>query len=132
MILRKGYSLVELVIAIGIISVAFYALISLFATLAPRDIDARSLSVGTHIMNRKIEEVMLKSFPGVTSEAASNLAPPFSGYNTQVVVTYAATADINSVSAVPTKYKKIRVLVWGPKLPAIEGVTLAVTYEVKK
>ncbi|HTY13039.1 MAG TPA: type II secretion system protein [Candidatus Omnitrophota bacterium] len=128
---NKGLTIIELLIAVVIIGIAFYALIKVFIVLAPRDVDARSLSVGTHLINRRIEEVTMKSFSNVSSESAAAFPAPFNAYTGQIIVDYVTTADVNSVSASPTPYKRVKARVWGTKLPTIEGVTLVVTYEVR-
>ena len=73
---------------------------------------------------------MLKSFPAISSESVFSFAAPFNSYSGQVVVNYVTTADVNTVSASPTPYKRVKVQAWGLKLSTIEVVTLAVTYEI--
>ncbi len=128
---QKGFTLVELAIAIAIIAISFYALINVFALVAPQDVNARSLAIGTHLLNEKIEETTVKGFSGVSPVGLTYFPPPFSTYRYQVTVNYVTTAEPDAISAVPTPYKKIRVNVLGPDIRTLEATTLLVTYEVK-
>lgn len=129
---RKGFTIIELVIALTIIAIVFYAFISIFSNLAPKDINARTLATGTHLINRTIEQTMLKNFTAITSTSATAFSAPFDQYYNQVIVNYVTTAELDTLAPGTTPYKRVRVLVWGLNLPTREGVTLAVTYEVRR
>ena len=129
---NRGFSLIEIIVAVVIMSIAFYALITVFTIVVPRDINARTLTLGTHLANQKMEETTLKSFTAVASTSATAFPPPFENYYNQVIVNYVTTAELDTVSASATNYKRIKVRVWGPQLNILEAVTIVTTYEVKK
>ncbi|KAF0134135.1 MAG: hypothetical protein FD145_891 [Candidatus Saganbacteria bacterium] len=129
---KGGFTLVELLIAVGIMGIAFYALISVFFSLAPRDINARSLTIGAHLLNEKIDEATVLPFNALASQGVAAFPAPFDNYYNQVVVNYAATAEPDNTTETITNYKKVKVTVWGPELNSIEANTLATTYEGKK
>jgi prepilin-type N-terminal cleavage/methylation domain-containing protein len=125
----RGYTLVELVIAIVIMAIAFYALINVFITVAPQDINARTMTVGAHLMNEKVEETILLGYTNIASSAATPFVSPFDNYYNSIIVDYVTTADVNVVSASATPYRRVKVRVWGPKLNTLEAVTLSTIYE---
>ena len=59
---KQGFSLIEMVIAIVIIGIAFYALISVFITVAPRNVNVEDITKATHLAFEKMEETTVKNF----------------------------------------------------------------------
>lgn len=129
---KRGFSLIEIIVAVVIMGIAFYALITVFTIVVPRDVNARTLTLGTHLANRKMEETTLKSFTAVASTSATAFPSPFENYYNQVIVNYVTTAEPDVVAAGVTNYKRVKVRVWGPQLNILEAVTIVTTYEVKK
>jgi len=127
----KGFTLLEFIISVAVIGIAFYALISVFITAAPRDINARTLTIGTHLLNLKTEETMLKGFAGINNVAATNFPAPFNNYSYEVVWQYVTTAepDVVPFPYISTYYKRIKVRVWGLQLNTLEVVTLTTYYQ---
>ena|SRR3989339_579457 len=125
---QKGFTLIELVIAIVVVSIAFYAIISVFITVAPRNINAEDLSKATYLANRVMEETTAKSFSSISSVSPTSFASPFSNYNYQVVVDYVTTAEPDVVSVNPTNYKRVKVRSWGGFSSTVEVITLVSTY----
>ena len=74
---EKGFSLIEVTIAVAIIGLAFYSLISVFKVIAPEDVNARTISVGAHIASRLSEETMSRGFNNIASVAATSVGAPF-------------------------------------------------------
>ena len=129
--MKKGVTLIELIISIVIMSIAFYSLINVFTTVAPGDINVRTLTIGTHLLNEKMEEVMLKSYTGIATQAATSFNSPFNNYQYRVVVDYVSSSEPDVVSGTDKGCKRVKLQVWGAKLNTLEAVTLAVTYEVQ-
>lgn len=127
---EKGFSLIEVTIAVAIIGLAFYSLISVFKVIAPEDVNARTISVGAHIASRLSEETMSRGFNNIASVAATSVGAPFAGYKYQIIVNYADPANPNNTIGSATSLKKIRIQVWQPKLGTLEIVTLASSYEL--
>ena len=127
----KGFTLLEFIISVAVIGIAFYALISVFITAAPRDINARALTIGAHLLNLKTEETMLKGFAGIDNVAATNFSAPFNNYSYEVVWQYVTMAepDVVPFPYISTYYKRIKVRVWGPQLNTLEVTTLVTYYQ---
>jgi Tfp pilus assembly protein PilV len=125
-------TLIETAIGMTIIAIAFYALIAVFITLAPRTARVENINKKIYLAHEKMEEYLTRPFTNITSVGASSFTGSFSNYNYQIVVTYVATADLNTSVAGPTPFKNVRTRVWGGPLDqssTVEIVTLAVSYE---
>lgn len=128
---NSGFTLVEVLMSIVIFGIAAYALVTVFTIITPKGINANDLTIGTHLMNERMEETELKNFANIGSVAPVHYNAPFESYINEVVVQYVTTAEPDVVSATDTNYKRIKVRVWGPNLGTIECVTIVSTYEIK-
>jgi prepilin-type N-terminal cleavage/methylation domain-containing protein len=127
---RRGMTLVELVIGITIIAIAFYVLIAIFVTILPRTARVETLDKKAYLAQEKIEECLARSFANTSNEAGS-FTGSFSSYQYQVVVTYVASTELNNPVGGPTDYKNVKVRVWGgpvDPLATVEVVSLVTTY----
>jgi prepilin-type N-terminal cleavage/methylation domain-containing protein len=131
---RRGFSLIETVIGLAVIGIAFYLLASVFINLAPRTARVETIDKKTYLASGKLEEFLTRSFSQTSNQAAAAFPAPFSNYNYQVVVTYVATGDLNTAVAGPTPFKNVKVRVWGGPLDqasTVEITSLVVSYEVQ-
>jgi prepilin-type N-terminal cleavage/methylation domain-containing protein len=125
----RGFSLIEMVIAIVIIGIAFYALISVFITVAPRNVNVEDITKATHLAFEKMEETTVKNFTGVATVSATSFTGDFSQFQYQVVVDYVTSTEPNVVAPGATSYKRVKVRTWGGLSGTVELVTLVTTYE---
>ena len=130
---KQGLTLVETVIGLTIIAIAFYALIAVFITLLPRTAQIESLTKKTYLAQEKIEEFLARDFGSLSSEAETNFPGSFSNYKYQIAVTYVTTNELNTPVVGPTNFKNVKVRVWGgpvdPKV-SVEVLSLVTSYEV--
>jgi prepilin-type N-terminal cleavage/methylation domain-containing protein len=129
---RKGLTLIETVIGLAIIGIAFYSLMAVFVTLAPRTARIESVNDKVYLANEKMEEYLTRSFAQLANVSATPLTGTFSDYNYQIVVTYVATSDLNTAVGGPTQFKNVKVRVWGSKpdtSATVEVVSLVSSYE---
>ncbi|OGB88916.1 hypothetical protein A2625_00370 [candidate division WOR-1 bacterium RIFCSPHIGHO2_01_FULL_53_15] len=110
---RAGFTLVETVMGLIIIGIAFYTLIAVFISLAPRTAQYETMNKKIYLAQEKMEEFLVKPFSQETSVAPAAFAGNFSNYNYEVVVTYVTSTDLNTAVGGPTNYKNINVRVWG-------------------
>jgi len=124
---QKGVSLVELVITLVIMSIAFYALISVFSTVVPRNVNASAIITGTHLLNEKMEENTLRGNPyGHTFYEATDPYPfqaPFSSFHYYVSFVVLGDTYLDKWGTV-IPFQMLRVRVWGPSLATIEADTI--------
>lgn len=126
----RGFSLIEMVIAIVIIGIAFYALISVFITVAPRNVNVEDITKATHLAFEKMEETTVKNFTGVATVSATSFTGDFSQFQYQVVVDYVTSTEPDVVAPGATSYKRVKVRTWGGLSGTVELVTLVTTYEL--
>ncbi len=132
--MKKGLTLVETVIGMVIIGIAFYLLIAVFVALAPRTAQVETLNKKTYLAQEKTEEFLARGFSGVASAPASSFSGSFSNYQFQIFVTYVATSDLNTAVGGPTNFRNVKVRVWGGPVEAagtVEVVSLLTSYEVQ-
>jgi len=132
---KNGFSLIELVIGMVIMALAFYSLISVFMLTAPKTAQIENINKKVYLANGKMEEYLARTFAQATSgETTGPFTGNFSEYNYKIVVTYVSSRDVNTTTREVTNYKKVRTLVWGGNLDTsktVEVVTLVTSYEIK-
>lgn len=126
---RTGFSLIEMIIAIVVIGIAFYALISVFITVAPRSVNVEDLTKATHLAFEKLEETTVKSFPTIASAGPAYFAGDFSQFQYQVIMNYVTSTEPDTVAPGATDYKRVKVRAWGGLSGVVELTTLVTTYE---
>ena len=127
---KRAYTLIELLIAVIIIGIAFYSLVKVFSAVMPKNMHTESIVKAAYLSNRVMEETIAKTFTTVSSAPATSFNAPFSQFKYQVIVNYVTTNEPDVVSASPTNFKRIKVRVWEPLAGTIEVVTLITTYEL--
>jgi prepilin-type N-terminal cleavage/methylation domain-containing protein len=131
---RRGLSLIELIIGATIIGIAFYSLIAVMVTLAPRTARLETLTKKIFIVSKKAEEYNTIRFNDVWGEPPTPDGGGIPGYTYEVVVTYVATSDLNTAVVGPTPFKNVKFRVWGGPVDqagTVEIVSLIASYEVK-
>jgi prepilin-type N-terminal cleavage/methylation domain-containing protein len=130
--MKKGMTLIETIIGLTIIGIAFYLLMAVFINLAPRTAVVETIGKKALLAQEKMEEYLARSFNQVASVGATSFSGSFSNYDYQIIVTYVATGDLNTAVAGPTKFKNVKVRVWGGPISnsgTIEVVTLVTSHE---
>jgi len=129
---RAGLTLVETAIGITIISIAFYAIISIFINLVPRAMEAEKIHVKVFLAQERMEEYLVRSFSAITNEAPANFGGDFSLYWNRIEVAYVNPDNLNFPITGTSEIKNVKVKVWGGTATAagtIELVTLVITNE---
>jgi prepilin-type N-terminal cleavage/methylation domain-containing protein len=131
---RSGMTLIEVIMALAVIGIAFYTLIAIYITLAPRDIRIENINTKLYLAQEKTEEYLPRNFGQIVSVNPTTFeSASFRNYNYQIAVTYVATSDVNTAVAGPTPFKNVKVRVWGgpiDKTASVEITTLVATYDV--
>ncbi|MBI5078654.1 prepilin-type N-terminal cleavage/methylation domain-containing protein [Candidatus Saganbacteria bacterium] len=131
--MKKGLSLVEVVIGLTVIGIAFYLLIAVFVAIVPRTVVIETFNKKNYLAQEKMEEYLTRDFTGIISVGAAAFTGDFSNYNYQIVVTYVATNDLNAAVAL-SPYKNVKVRVWGGPVDTagtVEITSVVATYEVQ-
>ena len=128
--MKQGMTLVEVVMAIVIIAIAFYSLIAVYATTSQRNVTIETINDKLYLAQEKIEQYMTRPITSIVTVNPTTIeAANFSDYKYQILVTTVATSDLTTTVA-SSPYKKVRVMVWGGQPTSVMGTvevdTLAV------
>jgi prepilin-type N-terminal cleavage/methylation domain-containing protein len=131
---RRGFSLIEMVIGMAIMGIAFYLLISIFITITARTATVETINTKVYLAQEVMEEYLTRNFSQLVDVAATNFPGSYSNYRYKIGVTYVATGELNTAVGGSTPFKNVRVSVWGltPSVfGTVEIVSLMATYEVR-
>lgn len=123
---KNGFTLIEMVIAIVVISIAFYSIISVFMSLSPKNVNMEDFTKAANLSNRVMEETLTKNYADIVSQPAANFSAPFQNFRYLINVTNVSTADLNVPDDSP--FKKVDVFVWGGLGATVEMTTVVATY----
>lgn len=126
---KKAFTLIELIVSVVIIAIAFYSLVVVFVAVMPKNISVEDSSKAVYLANKLIEQTTAKAFGDVSSSSVANFPSPSNKFSYQLVVDYVTIADPEVVSASPTELKRVRAKVWTSSLSTIEVRTLVASYE---
>lgn len=127
-------TIIELIIGMVIIGVAFYLLISIFIAIAPRTARVETIDKKIYLAQGKMEEFLARPFSLISNEGPSAFTGNFSNYSFRINVAYVAATDLNTPIAGPTNFKNVKVQVWGgatERTASVEVTTLVTSYEIK-
>jgi len=121
-IIQKGFTLIETMIAIFIITVGIVAVLQMFPLSIQTAKSAEMATVASQLGQEKIEEIISKSYADISSESTTTLSSPFEAYAREVKVT---CFDPNGDGLFPdcpdTGIKKIEVIIsWKSPLGVTE------------
>jgi prepilin-type N-terminal cleavage/methylation domain-containing protein len=124
---RNGFTLVELVLAVVITSIAVYALLIVFTTATYKNVDLEYLGKGLYLANGKLEEVGSRRYSSITNEAWSPFEGDFSDFNSMVEFCYVSPEALDVPIGTDFGYKKITVRVTSSHLTSSIEVSTLVT-----
>ncbi len=124
---EKGFSLVELIIAIVIGGVLFYSLLSMFANTTTNNAKDEFMVQALYLANEKLETVSSKPYSSVADESLISFPGSFNMFKSVVLISNVSSIDLDTnTGASTTGYKKItvRVMSLGLNLGTVEVSTL--------
>jgi len=83
----KGFTLLEAIIAIFIITIGIVAVLQMFPLSIQQQTSAKMATVAGQLAQEKMEEFISKSYTDISSEATTTLSSPFEAYSRAVRVT---------------------------------------------
>jgi len=132
--LKLGFTLIETIMAIVIISILFYTLIAIFVTIIPRAVKLENIDKRIYLAQEKSEELLARSFATIPNIAATPFSGSFSNYYFKADWTYVASTELNTPVVGPTNFKRVKISVWGGSennSPTIEVITLVTSVETQ-
>lgn len=109
--MKKGFTLVELVIAMVIIAIIMYAAIAIFVASGARGVNVEVFTVAQSLAEDKLEQAMAQDFGDATDEAEANFSGDLNQYSYEIVMDFVSGEALDTPVASPTDYKKIRVVI---------------------
>jgi len=108
----KGFSLIELIISIVVISICAISLATMYQEASRGSYKTEATTVATILAEDKLEETLMDGYSGVSSVGSTAFDSPFGDYTYQVTVNYVNAADLEtSVDPTVTDYRTIEVQV---------------------
>ncbi|MFA6169233.1 MAG: prepilin-type N-terminal cleavage/methylation domain-containing protein [Candidatus Margulisiibacteriota bacterium] len=114
--MKRGFTLVELILSISLLAIVMYSLISIYITTGLKGSSIEIYVVAQTLAEGKMEECLIRSFDLLIDQAQTNYSGDLSQYSSQITITYVASSDLNSNVAGPTDYKRVAVFIRHPKL----------------
>jgi prepilin-type N-terminal cleavage/methylation domain-containing protein len=107
---RRGFTLIELIMAIVIGGIVVLPLMMMFVNASLKNPKLESVNLALNLAVGKMEAVTGKSFAYISSEAVTAIGGNYSDYNSQVIVHYVTSTDVQtSVDPTITSYKSVQV-----------------------
>ena len=106
-----GFTLIDAVLAIVIITASFMAMGSVISTTTMQNVDVDMSSTAILLARGKMAEVMARDFDSIATAAQTPFSGDFAGYSSAVNVSYVGAADLDAAAGGPTDYKKVEVVV---------------------
>lgn len=106
---RRGFSLIDAVVAICIVGACFLALAGVISNTTMQNADVEFSSTAIYLARGKMTETMAKDFDSISNVARTDFSGDFSSYDSQVTVGYVDAANLDTVVVGPTDYKRVTV-----------------------
>lgn len=125
--MKRGFTLIELVMAVVIAGIALYSLLLVVITATSKNVTLEAKNTALYLANSKLEEVSSRSFGSISSESLAAFGGAFTGFSNTVEVYYVSAEALDSPLASPTIYKKVVVKIFSGSLAATTEVATLVT-----
>ena len=116
----RGFTLIELVVAIVVISIAVSGLLVTFSNIIRATVQPEVINISTHLAEQEMERETALRFSSVANVASTNFGGSFSAYSFQVAVSAVPAALANDPGM--ANYKQVLVTV-----THTSGVSLSLT-----
>ncbi len=108
--MKKGYTLIELIISIAIIAVCVAGIASVYQNVLARGVRGKTITTAIALAEEKADEVLRLGFSGIGNDGPADFPSPFGDYSYQIVVINVQPPDLDtSVGSTDTGYKKVTV-----------------------
>lgn len=108
---RRGFSLIEAVLAIVILSASFLGISYLLSNTTVHNIDLDISNTAILLARDTMVETKAKKFDYISDISTTSFGGDFGDYSYQVEVDYVDASDLDTPVAGPTVYKRLTVTV---------------------
>ena len=124
---KNGFTIIEVIIFIVIVSVGFLILSATYTTVLEDNATGENLSVATSLCEGKMEEILdTHSFDTIASVSETAFAAPFGSYTYEVNWFYVHPVNLKVNAGVVTDYKVVEVFVDHGCIEPVKLTTLMV------
>jgi prepilin-type N-terminal cleavage/methylation domain-containing protein len=126
--MKKGFTLIELVMAIVIAGIIVVPLLNIFINVSTKNPTLEPLGIALHLAEGKMESLINKEFGNITAESLTPFGADFSDYNSEVIIHYVASTELETyVDPATTDYKWLKVKVTSNDFSGTVEVVVLVT-----
>jgi prepilin-type N-terminal cleavage/methylation domain-containing protein len=104
---KRGFTIIEVVIAIALISLAFLGITQALLKTTEYNIDVDITTNSILLARDAMATTMAKDFADIDDVSTTNFSAPFDDYSYQVNVDYVEPTNLDTPVAGPTDYKRI-------------------------
>jgi len=108
---RRGFSLIEVILAIVVLSASFLGLVYALSNTTLHNIDLDISTTAILLAREKMSETTAKPFANVVGVSTTGFGGDFSDYSYEVEVDYVDASDLDTAVVGPTEYKRITVTI---------------------
>jgi len=123
----RGFTLIELTMAVVIAGLALYSLLMVAFTVTAKNVRLESLDVALYLANSKLEEVSSRSYNAISAEVLTPVGGVFSNFSSSVEVYYVSPEALDAPLATNLGYKKIVVKIFSSNLASTAEISTLVT-----
>ena len=109
--MNKGYTLLELVVAIVLMGIVLPIIMNPLLTLSVKGANVDNMRIAGNLAESKLEQIAGLPFSQVVEQATQNIAAPYTDYSQAIHVSYVGPASLNIVSATSTDFKSVKIAV---------------------
>ena len=124
---KKGFTLIELIITVLVVSIAVYTLLIIIFTATTNTVQLDTMTTGLHLAKGRLEEVSSQAYSNITAESLSAFGGDFADFNSEVAVFFVSGEALDVPVVVDSGYKKITVKVSSSNLASTIEVSTLIT-----
>ncbi len=108
---QHGFTIIETVLGIALLSAVFLGLSVLLSSAARDSVEAEVMTTATLLSRQMMEETLVKDFSQISAVSQTVFSGSLSDYTYEVTVDYVESADLTSVSISATDYKRVTITI---------------------
>lgn len=124
--MKKGFTLIELIIAIAVLSIAIGSLFLVLANLVNTSVLPQVLNVGAGLAEEQLERVTQLRYSDVVNQGPANFGGNFSSYSYRIQVAAVPAALANDPGM--ANYKQVTVTVTHSTAGSVSATTVATNH----
>lgn len=109
--MRRGFSIIELIISMVILAIIIYASIAIFINVGIKGVNVEVFTTAQSLAEDKVEEAMTRTFASLSDESETAFSDDLVNFTYEIIVDYVSGEALDVPVGSPTEYKKISVVI---------------------